>query len=111
MSPVNVEQEAGIAITGRDANGSVRKSIYSKITEDGWALWIGGFLIAVVLIISFVVTDFKFTSPVYQWSDSHDLLTKLLSAQNLVLRSEEHTSELQSPMYLVCRLLLEKKKK
>src|SRR5437764_10844021 len=28
-----------------------------------------------------------------------------------LLRSEEHTSELQSPMYLVCRLLLEKKKK
>src|SRR5437762_10179125 len=27
-----------------------------------------------------------------------------------VPRSEEHTSELQSPMYLVCRLLLEKKK-
>src|SRR5437879_10381526 len=26
------------------------------------------------------------------------------------VRSEEHTSELQSPMYLVCRLLLEKKK-
>src|SRR5437762_6393127 len=26
-------------------------------------------------------------------------------------RSEEHTTELQSPMYLVCRLLLEKKKK
>src|SRR3712207_7299540 len=25
-------------------------------------------------------------------------------------RSEEHTSELQSPQYLVCRLLLEKKK-
>src|SRR5437879_10522771 len=28
----------------------------------------------------------------------------------LAPRSEEHTSELQSPMYLVCRLLLEKKK-
>src|SRR5256885_3093759 len=28
-----------------------------------------------------------------------------------VLRSEEHTSELQSPCNLVCRLLLEKKKK
>src|SRR5437879_8699508 len=27
----------------------------------------------------------------------------------VTLRSEEHTSELQSPMYLVCRLLLEKK--
>src|SRR5690348_10049620 len=27
------------------------------------------------------------------------------------MRSEEHTSELQSPVHLVCRLLLEKKKK
>src|SRR5437763_4294455 len=30
--------------------------------------------------------------------------------RHLACRSEEHTSELQSPMYLVCRLLLEKKK-
>src|ERR1017187_4030541 len=34
----------------------------------------------------------------------------LLPAKTVVFwRSEEHTSELQSPMYLVCRLLLEKK--
>src|SRR5437764_3106300 len=32
------------------------------------------------------------------------------SGQIAPSRSEEHTSELQSPMYLVCRLLLEKKK-
>src|SRR5258708_27278211 len=32
-------------------------------------------------------------------------------AIELLLRSEEHTSELQSPDHLVCRLLLEKKKK
>src|SRR5437762_7668536 len=31
--------------------------------------------------------------------------------KEVIKRSEEHTSELQSPMYLVCRLLLEKKKK
>src|SRR3712207_7871532 len=30
---------------------------------------------------------------------------------SLIFRSEEHTSELQSRQYLVCRLLLEKKKK
>src|SRR2546422_6843813 len=30
---------------------------------------------------------------------------------NVALRSEEHTSELQSRLHLVCRLLLEKKKK
>src|SRR5437762_7867286 len=35
----------------------------------------------------------------------------ILSGDPEPLRSEEHTSELQSPMYLVCRLLLEKKKK
>ena len=34
-----------------------------------------------------------------------------LADPNRPIRSEEHTSELQSPMYLVCRLLLEKKKK
>src|SRR5689334_24546042 len=39
----------------------------------------------------------------YSWdSDARDALA--------VLRSEEHTSELQSQFHLVCRLLLEKKK-
>ena len=32
-----------------------------------------------------------------------------LTGANDYLRSEEHTSELQSQAYLVCRLLLEKK--
>src|SRR3712207_8836295 len=35
----------------------------------------------------------------------------LLLGEFPVARSEEHTSELQSRQYLVCRLLLEKKKK
>src|SRR2546426_8754978 len=34
-----------------------------------------------------------------------------LETVDQLLRSEEHTSELQSPCNLVCRLLLEKKKK
>src|SRR5437762_9905945 len=38
-------------------------------------------------------------------------LTKRQAIFSPEARSEEHTSELQSPMYLVCRLLLEKKKK
>src|SRR5258705_6589934 len=33
------------------------------------------------------------------------------SRRSVLLRSEEHTSELQSLRHLVCRLLLEKKKK
>src|SRR6202011_4768751 len=35
----------------------------------------------------------------------------MLGRLRRIERSEEHTSELQSPMYLVCRLLLEKKHK
>src|SRR2546426_4120005 len=34
-----------------------------------------------------------------------------ISTAGIITRSEEHTSELQSPCNLVCRLLLEKKKK
>src|SRR2546429_3196928 len=33
------------------------------------------------------------------------------SGRTITLRSEEHTSELQSRLHLVCRLLLEKKKR
>src|SRR5690348_17920702 len=47
-----------------------------------------------------------------------DELTKITKRETIEgeldrfpLRSEEHTSELQSPVHLVCRLLLEKKKK
>src|SRR3712207_7983945 len=36
--------------------------------------------------------------------------TDFVAAFNRLFRSEEHTSELQSRQYLVCRLLLEKKK-
>src|SRR5437762_14084725 len=38
------------------------------------------------------------------------IASTVLSDPQTAFRSEEHTSELQSPMYLVCRLLLEKKK-
>src|SRR2546422_4914781 len=62
----------------------------------------------------------------YMWS--HDDCRRLASTEHILLlvidfvsvekgaksitrRSEEHTSELQSRLHLVCRLLLEKKKK
>src|SRR3712207_7296992 len=49
------------------------------------------------------------------WVDvSHDMMPRIVqpAAEEAVwyARSEEHTSELQSRQYLVCRLLLEKKK-
>src|SRR5437879_11720431 len=53
-----------------------------------------------------------FTTVYEDWTDDRSArpTTTLVNRWRLE-RSEEHTSELQSPMYLVCRLLLEKKKK
>src|SRR5258708_30297805 len=42
-------------------------------------------------------------------SERHHFSCQICQLPNI--RSEEHTSELQSPDHLVCRLLLEKKKK
>src|SRR5690348_18027157 len=42
--------------------------------------------------------------------DGQEGLHRLLQAERGSPRSEEHTSELQSSVHLVCRLLLEKKK-
>src|SRR3712207_7497038 len=44
------------------------------------------------------------------WSADHLALTAHERGSRPSFRSEEHTSELQSRQYLVCRLLLEKKK-
>src|SRR5437762_10020635 len=44
-------------------------------------------------------------------AEAPKLAPHALVMRQKLARSEEHTSELQSPMYLVCRLLLEKKKK
>src|SRR4051794_41757124 len=43
--------------------------------------------------------------------DMAEISSPEFPGERLVIRSEEHTSELQSPDHLVCRLLLEKKKK
>src|SRR5437762_7981706 len=48
----------------------------------------------------------------FSWGGFESLVipTQPERSRTATVRSEEHTSELQSPMYLVCRLLLEKKK-
>src|SRR3989441_6349548 len=46
-----------------------------------------------------------------RWHPKPPVNGRELTADDVVYRSEEHTSELQSLAYLVCRLLLEKKNK
>src|SRR5207253_7586751 len=46
----------------------------------------------------------------FQKAEAAARLIKIPTGDGMALRSEEHTSELQSRGHLVCRLLLEKKK-
>src|SRR5437879_8238479 len=48
------------------------------------------------------------TPLVVRLAEMERILCESGMCDSLAERSEEHTSELQSPMYLVCRLLLEK---
>src|SRR5256884_3695930 len=52
-----------------------------------------------------------YTEPHALWKQDVVVIGGKNSAAEAALRSEEHTSELQSRLHLVCRLLLEKKKK
>src|SRR5256885_4416575 len=52
-----------------------------------------------------------FSNAFTQTAETREFATSMKLAPDGSFRSEEHTSELQSPCNLVCRLLLEKKKK
>src|SRR5438876_9096202 len=58
-------------------------------------------------LISWTQVSALFRPCTFAWTRRASLALTL----GLPTRSEEHTSELQSPVHLVCRLLLEKKKK
>src|SRR2546429_7248732 len=85
-------------------------SIRTRLT-----LWYTGVL-ALVLVVLFVITYLVFLRSVQGRMDTDlsELSKAFLATVRAELedqtRSEEHTSELQSRLHLVCRLLLEKKK-
>src|SRR3712207_7199751 len=67
-----------------------------------------------ILLSSLVASRIFSTSsknPIFNISSASSKMKyfKSCSLKNFLSRSEEHTSELQSRQYLVCRLLLEKK--
>src|SRR5437763_3884179 len=107
-----------VGVIGALRRGSKTDHALTVVSVAGFAVpqfWMG-----LMLILIFSVTleqhglPWLPSSGAYSPFNGGDVLDRL---QHLVLpatvlsRSEEHTSELQSPMYLVCRLLLEKKKR
>src|SRR5258708_17384725 len=58
------------------------------------------FSLLLILLTPIIITNYQIFTP---------QAATLPQPIRIALRSEEHTSELQSPDHLVCRLLLEKK--
>src|SRR3712207_6923505 len=85
-------------------NDTATTEIYTLSLHDALPIFARDFLLPITLA---VLLDFLF-SPLVRWLARMRVPTPL--GAGIVVRSEEHTSELQSRQYLVCRLLLEKKK-
>src|SRR3712207_7139981 len=91
-------------------DGDIEKAI-DYLREKGIAKAVkkAGRIAAEGLVFDGVTADHK-KAVVLEFNSETDFVAKNEEFKNFG-RSEEHTSELQSRQYLVCRLLLEKKKK
>lgn len=91
MPSSNVPPNTTIISESRDALErnidvpTTKKAFFSALSEDWWAVIIGGILIAAILFFAVASPGFKFTTPVYQWSNTDDLFSKVLTINNLLL--------------------------
>lgn len=91
MSSQNVSADTKVISESRNVvekneNVSGEKlSFFAKLTEDWWAVIIGGIITVAILLFAIATPDFKFTLPVYQWASTNDLFSKVLAINNLVL--------------------------
>src|SRR3712207_7002672 len=97
-------------------NDTATTEIYTLSLHDALPICHGAGSARVELALDDVAVELTVTNPVdangaRRTGGGHGLVGMRERAASLAGRSEEHTSELQSRQYLVCRLLLEKKKK
>jgi hypothetical protein len=62
-----------------------KRFFFSDLSEDIWAMCIGGFLIITVLVVAFFFNDSDFKVPAYQWANGTELLSKVVTGNNLLL--------------------------
>lgn len=80
-----VPDTTGSQTTTLPAGEPPASSFWTKLSEDIWAVSIGGLLIAGVLVWAFLTPGAKFPTPVFQWVDTAELFSKVLTGNNLSL--------------------------
>src|SRR3712207_7027836 len=88
-------------------NDTATTEIYTLSLHDALPIYALGVVIGGLVTITYTAVG-GFRAVAY--TDTVQALIMLFALLVVPIRSEEHTSELQSRQYLVCRLLLEKKK-
>src|SRR5437762_5377007 len=92
-------------ITAFSLTVTAPSSIYTLSLHDALPIFSSSYYVNLDNFFGMIyIFAFQFISIVFAFGRG------IFSRATVRRRSEEHTSELQSPMYLVCRLLLEKKK-
>src|SRR3712207_9363578 len=96
-------------------NDTATTEIYTLSLHDALPIWALATLkksLATQLRAALIQKGFSQSALAREMGGARTNIARILAAEptSVNLRSEEHTSELQSRQYLVCRLLLEKKK-
>src|SRR5690348_11529826 len=82
-----------------------KDGLLAAVVDFGWAAFLETKRAVAAVVHDHVADDVR-----AGWDNHLEFARDNPSFYKLMWRSEEHTSELQSPVHLVCRLLLEKKK-
>src|SRR3712207_6885395 len=88
--------------------------LYEPVPKRGaWLYTLGSavlFTITLQFLTGILLLFYYVPTTDHAWNSVYYIMNDAYFGQLIRGRSEEHTSELQSRQYLVCRLLLEKKK-
>src|SRR2546422_7074206 len=94
-------------------NDTATTEIYTLSLHDALPICFARHVARVARAVELLVVPVRDDGDLLQLAGPGDLLQEPIGMRHVALdleRSEEHTSELQSRLHLVCRLLLEKKK-
>ena len=79
--------QAKTTYTGSSLPIKQKRSFVAGLSEDIWAVIIGGSIICIILLTTFLTGDIKFPTPVYQWASGQELVSAVFTGKNILTLS------------------------